>query len=392
MMMATDSEKAQERQRRQKRMEHHLLTEEDVDLKRKLKENDMTIVANILACTETVKILNLGQNSSKVDVAAVSMIVGALNSNPDCMLQQLSLSSNTLLGPEAARHLCKLIISSSSQVEQLPLRHIPAERTRLANAMMCSTCSLRIMDLSYCRIGPIGAAHFAAAMCHSSCNLETLNLASNEIGNEGVLCLASALSHKKCKLLDLNLDDNFIMGHAPGCLFDALRHPNCNIHTLSITMNEINDNGFKHLADALMHTGCNLECLHIGLNYMYEEIDEESETPSEGGDHLASALCHPNCKLKELHAHGTHFRCDHADAIADALRYDNRTLMEVELDWYGWTPRLENTDKKIKRLVEINSESKDCTTSEIGKKKRAEFGPTVNEIYSLIRSKPCLMS
>ena len=47
---------------------------------------------------------------------------------------------------------------------------------------------------------------------------------------------------------------------------------------------------------------------------------------------------------------------------------------------------------KIERLAQINAESVDCSAVELGRKKRAEFGPTVDEIYSFVRSKPYLLS
>mmetsp|Transcript_22221 Transcript_22221/g.48394 ORF Transcript_22221/g.48394 Transcript_22221/m.48394 type:complete len:117 (-) Transcript_22221:17-367(-) len=79
-----------------------------------------------------------------------------------------------------------------------------------------------------------------------------------------------------------------------------------------------------------------------------------------------------------------------AEAFAEVLRYDNRTLRTLYL--------YENPDishalmEKIARLAQINSESVECSAVEVGRKKRAEYGPTLDMIYAFVRSKPYLLS
>ena len=79
-----------------------------------------------------------------------------------------------------------------------------------------------------------------------------------------------------------------------------------------------------------------------------------------------------------------------AEHLADVLRYDNRTLKRLELRQNPDISR--ELMEKMARLVQINSESMNCSALEVGRKKRAEFGPTIDEIYSFIRSKPYILS
>jgi len=81
------------------------------------------------------------------------------------------------------------------------------------------------------------------------------------------------------------------------------------------------------------------------------------------------------------------------EGIAEVMRYDNRTLKVLRLQPEEHGGNISYALKrKIDRLAQINSESVGCSDKEVGRKKRAEFGPTVDEIYRFVRSKPYLLS
>jgi len=160
-----------------------------------------------------------------------------------------------------------------------------------------------------------------------------------------------------------------------------LCHSNCKLLTLYLGgRNNIGPDGAKYLAEALCHSNCKLQELNLEFNNIGPD----------GAKHLAEALRHSNCKLKELHLYRNNIDVASAEAFADMLRYDNRTLTRLDLYEFPVIPPALVT--KIDRLAEINSESINCTAVEVGRKKRAEYGPTLDEVYGFVRSKPYLLS
>jgi len=149
---------------------------------------------------------------------------------------------------------------------------------------------------------------------------------------------------------------------------------------LTFSGNRVGPDGAKYLADALRHSNCQLQTLHLNFNNIGPD----------GAKHLATAICHSGCKLQMLGLRRNSISNAGAEAFAEVLRYDNRTLRTLYL--------YENPDishalmEKIARLAQINSESVECSAVEVGRKKRAEYGPTVDEIYGFVRSKPYLLS
>ena len=176
-------------------------------------------------------------------------------------------------------------------------------------------------------------------------------LTGNSIGPDGVKHLADAMCHINCQLKKLVLWLNKIGPVGARYLAEALCHSNCKLQTLNIGHNSIGDEGAKHLANVISHSGCKLETLNLGRNNI-----------SDAGGEL----------------------------FADVLRYDNRALKELGL--YDNRNISQELMEKIARLAQINSESTDCSDVEVGRKKRAEYGPSLDEIFGFIRSKPYLLS
>ena len=159
-----------------------------------------------------------------------------------------------------------------------------------------------------------------------------------------------------------------------------MRHSNCKLQELYLGDNNIGPDGAKYLAEALRHSNCKLQTLDLSDNNIGDD----------GAKYLAEALRHSNCKLQTLHLGNNNIGDAGAEAFADVLRYDNRTLKTLNL--YGNPDISPALRRKIERLAQINSESINCSAVEVGRKKRAEYGPTLDEVYGFIRSKPYLLS
>jgi len=184
------------------------------------------------------------------------------------------------------------------------------------------------------------------------------------------------LTKKRVNLRDKLRDDDISV------VASALaRSTTLKVLDLGANGNRIGDAEVKLIADALLsNSNCKLQLLDLGWNNIADD----------GAKNLAEALCHSNGKLQKLYLEGNRIGKDGTEAFADMLRYDNRTLKKLNLFTdRDVSPALR---RKIERLAEINSESAKCSAVEVGKKKRAEYGPTVDEVYSFVRSNPYLLS
>eukprot|EP00562_Extubocellulus_spinifer_P035213 CAMPEP_0178697964 /NCGR_PEP_ID=MMETSP0699-20121125/10274_1 /TAXON_ID=265572 /ORGANISM="Extubocellulus spinifer, Strain CCMP396" /LENGTH=285 /DNA_ID=CAMNT_0020343973 /DNA_START=240 /DNA_END=1098 /DNA_ORIENTATION=+ len=211
----------------------------------------------------------------------------------------------------------------------------------------------------------------ASALARST-TLKVLHLGGNGngVGDAEVKLIADALqSNTSCELSTLYLNNNNIGPDGAKYLSEALCHSNYKLLTLWLNRNNIGDNGAKYLAEALCHSNCKLQELLLGNNNICDD----------GVKNLAEALCRSNCRLIILYVNNNNIGDAGAALFADMLRYDNRTLMELDLSGNPDIPPA--LRRKIDRLAEINSESINCTAVEVGRKKWAEYGPTVDELY-----------
>mmetsp|Transcript_34401 Transcript_34401/g.75306 ORF Transcript_34401/g.75306 Transcript_34401/m.75306 type:complete len:313 (+) Transcript_34401:357-1295(+) len=204
-------------------------------------------------------------------------------------------------------------------------------------------------------IQPEGAKYLAQLLCQSQCNLHTLDLGDNELGDEGTAYISDALQHPNCKLRTLLLRGNGIGRLGAAQLSSALSDENCKLQTLDLEYNHVGNDGLTHIADALRNPNCTVQSLSLYHQESHNSISN-----------------------------------DGLGQLADALRYDNRTLVRLTMD--GSYENDSDIRYKIARLVDINAESVGCGPVEVGRRKRAEFGPTVDEVYDFVRSKPYLFS
>ena len=69
-----------------------------------------------------------------------------------------------------------------------------------------STCSIKILDLSHCKIGDKDVQCIVDALEHPSNKITGINLSNNKITEKGAEKLANALVHPDCKLTDFELN------------------------------------------------------------------------------------------------------------------------------------------------------------------------------------------
>ena len=192
-------------------------------------------IANALRGCEVLSVLDLSGNG--IQDAGTEALSEALRS---CKLQRLSLAS-ICMGPSGALAVAGVL----KQVYK----------------------SLDTLDLSYNRLGDVGAVCLAGALKHCS-YLKQLQLNRNIIGDEGAMALARCL--QTCnQLTTLNLSDNEIGDSGALCLGNYLKDCNC-LQTLRLNHNLISGCGAVGVAEGVKHCRY-LHTLEIGWNFIFFE-------------------------------------------------------------------------------------------------------------------------
>jgi len=176
----------------------------------------------------------------------------------------------------------------------------------LANVLSNNT-SLKILDLSYNKIGDIGALHLATSLRYNT-TLQKLNLTRNDITDNGATYLGNALKYNT-GLQALNLTRNDITDGVKK-LAEGLFN-NTSLKILDLSYNKIGDIGALHLANSLL-TNTSLQSLLLG----YTRIGDI------GAEYLANALSH-NTSLKQLYLYFTSIREKGAEILINSLGHNS---------------------------------------------------------------------
>ena len=244
--------------------------------------------------------------SSLVDVEGGS---GTEQSNKTCTLEHIELTRCDI-GPGEAQHLAQALCVNTS-VKTLKLRGSPlgdegakalAEMLGGNGAESSGTVNttLEHVDLSVCRIGPVGAQQ---ALCVNT-SVKTLNLSDNHPGDKGAKALAEMLGGNGAEssgtvnttLEHVNLSNCSIGPVGAQHLAQALC-VNTSVKTLKLSINPVCDEGAKALAEMLGGNGAESSGT---VNTTLEHVDLSwCRIGPVGAQHLAQALC-VNTSVKTL--------------------------------------------------------------------------------------------
>lgn len=129
--------------------------------------------------------------------------------------------------------------------------------------------SIRVLDLSQCKIGVSGAQAIAQVLKGNS-TLQKLNLYRNVIDVDGARSLKDALAvNKSLEYLDLShnrLREKGIKAITEG----IVTNPASKLSTLAIRYNFINDDGFSYLFEEAVLKKTVLKVIYALCNYMSE--------------------------------------------------------------------------------------------------------------------------
>ena len=256
----------------------------------KIGDDGARAIAHALRGCEVLSVLDLSGNG--IQDAGAEAISEALRS---CKLQRLSLASNCI-GDDGARAIVHVLRGcgalsvldlSGNGIQDAgtkglseALRSCKLQRLSLAFNCIRTDGSLAVagvlkhvykfldtLDLSYNRLGDVGAVCLSGGLKHCSC-LKQLHLNCNFVGDEGAMALATCL--QTCnQLTTLNLSDNEIGDNGALCLGNYLKDCSC-LHTLRLNVNLISGCGGVGVAEGVKHCRC-LHTLEIGWNFIFLE-------------------------------------------------------------------------------------------------------------------------
>ena len=270
-------------------------------------------LAQALCVNTSVKTLNLSRNFLLGDEEAKTLAKmlggnGAESSGTvNTTLEHVDLVLCSI-GPVGAQHLAQALCLNTS-VKTLKLSYNPlgdegakalAEMLGGNGAESSGTVNttLEHVDLSKCRIGPVGAQHLAQALCVNTL-VKTLKLSDNPLGDEGARALAEMLGGNGAEssgTVNTNLEHVDLskcrIGPVGAQHLAQALCVNTSVKTLKLSDNPLGDEGAKALAEMLGGNGAessgtvNTTLEHVDLSYCHNNIIEPV-----GAQHLAQAFC-----------------------------------------------------------------------------------------------------
>ena len=274
-------------------------------------------LAQALCVNTSVKTLKLSHNL--LDDEGAKALAGMLGGNGaessgtvNTTLEHVFLSDCSI-GPVGAQHLAQaLCVNTSVKTLDLSCNPLDDEEAKALAEMLGGNgaessgivnTTLEHVDLSNCRIGPVGAKHLAQALCVNS-SVKTLDLSCNPLDDEGAKALADMLGGNGAEssgtvnttLEHVDLSNCRIGPVGAQHLAQALC-VNTSVKTLKLSSNLLGDEVAKALAEMLGGNGAesngtvNTTLEHVELIWC--------SIGRVGAQHLAQALC-VNTSVKTL--------------------------------------------------------------------------------------------
>ena len=156
---------------------------------------------NILTEGFLVHCKGIVSRASGEEARSLVDVEGGSGSNKTCTLEHIELTHCRIIAKEAQHLAQALCVNTSVKTLNLSFNYLGDEGAKALADMLGGNgaessgtvnTTLEHVDLSKCRIGPVGAQHLAQALCVNT-SVKTLDLSDNCIGSEGVKALAKML-------------------------------------------------------------------------------------------------------------------------------------------------------------------------------------------------------
>ncbi|XP_064807886.1 NACHT, LRR and PYD domains-containing protein 3-like isoform X1 [Oncorhynchus masou masou] len=275
-------------------------------------------------------------------------LASALISNPS-HLRELDLTRN-FGGDSGVKLLCAGLKDPCCKLEKLSLFccNLSWECCEAMAAALCSTSSLRELDLSHNYLGNSGVTMLSAGLGNPHCKLMILRLCNCGMTEEGCASLATELRLNPSHLKDLDLSSNSPGDPGMNLLFAVLVDPCCKLEILTLDNCKLTENCCAALATALSSNTCSLKNLNLSDNNLYDS----------GVQLLSAGLKNTQCKLETLKVANCKFKEDGCVALASALSSNPFHLTELDLN--------QNRYGRGKALLKALQKDPHCKLDKVG--------------------------
>ncbi|KAG7267298.1 hypothetical protein CRUP_000296 [Coryphaenoides rupestris] len=214
-----------------------------------------------------------------LDCVALNYVVESLGE-----LEQLNLYSANNLTEEGT----EILIPAMRLAQKIILTE--ACCGDLSSALTSASSQLRVLDLTFNKLGDQGLTQLCEALQSPSCKLQELQL--NDTNLTGKCCpgFAKALRSDHCSLVELDLSLNELGPEGALQLCKALREPGCPLENLCLTRCELTAVVFTEFGLLVQSGSSQLKCLSLALN---DVGDDAMKT-------LWKAIADPCCLLEDL--------------------------------------------------------------------------------------------
>ncbi len=222
--------------------------------------------------------INLGSNKlSSNNISSLYAVFGCMN------LQRLTIH-NSIISPEAAESLAKLVTNNKSlQYANFNFNKLGSDGIRI---LCCSirSCSLEELSFSTSGIGP-EAGQYLAHLINNNCSIQEVLLGHNQLGSEGIVALTKGLYNCCVKSMDISYNN---IGPGAGAVLAELINNNQSMNVINLSGNKLNSDEIIALSTNLK--GCSMEIIDLSDN----------DISSDAGEALVDLITNNKIKYMDL--------------------------------------------------------------------------------------------
>ncbi|XP_067307384.1 NACHT, LRR and PYD domains-containing protein 3-like isoform X2 [Pseudorasbora parva] len=169
-------------------------------------------------------------------------------------------------------------------------------------------CRLESFNVKNCGVTEAGCVSLSSALSLNPSHLKVLDLSWNKIGDSGVKHLCAALERVQCALEILKLDKCGMTEKSCTALALALSSETSSLTHLDLSINDLQDSGVKKLCVGLHNPHCKLEKLGLSnCNVTHEGVVSLTEALKSNPSHLKEIrLLEKDLEESDLNVFSTH--------------------------------------------------------------------------------------
>ncbi|XP_067307386.1 NACHT, LRR and PYD domains-containing protein 3 [Pseudorasbora parva] len=238
-----------------------------------ITDKGCALLTTVLTSQSNVRELDLSHNNLQDSGVEILSVGVNRSTHGAALLKEIEKKKHKrVLAPKCGSHSQHKSLHEHGNKESLfHLHHGTA-------GLQDTECSLESLNVKNCGVTEAGCVSLSLALSLNPSHLKVLDLSWNKIGDSGVKHLCAALEKVQCALEILKLDKCGMTEKSCTALASALSSETSSLTHLDLSINDLQDSGVKKLCVGLHNPHCKLEKLGLSnCNVTHEGVASLTE-------------------------------------------------------------------------------------------------------------------